>query len=209
MNKSIYTEYTNLNDEHKAWLDECGARSHGGSLVSNMDAHLAAISFSSLGKTFGTAGSDWYQNNSYTHIPTGSEFCEQVAEILGIEKPRFGKSLDEKLSENYHIRQIIDENSGPTFAEVAEALKGDPKDMPFNYLHRTYRVLDSLDGVPLDKRIPLSEWVPPMGAEVLFIFKEKSLFSSIMYIGKNGLAFDNNMIGANWKHFDGHWMRII
>lgn len=220
MNQSIYTEYTNLTPDHIQWLDGCGARSHGGNLVSTMDAHLAAISFSSLGKTFGTAGSDWYQNNSYTHIPTGSEFCERVAEILGIEKPTFREQLifglteeelDRRLDANPPLADLpygIGGVSGSAISEATkEALLKIGK-IPMTPAHKTYRVLDSLDGIPLDTRIPLSEWIPPPRAKVLLITGERYFEAWVQYIDNEGIR-----IGSKDLDFftiaDGHWMRIV
>lgn len=204
MNQSIYTECVNLSPDHVAWLDGCGAKWGSGDRLSELKSYTR-VEFMCVDDT-------WYfmstHNNSFTHIPTGFEFCERVAEILGIEKPVFGKSLDEMLSENCHIQQIIDENSGPTFAEIDEALKGDPKDMPFNYPHRTYRVLDSLDSIPLDKRIPLSEWIPPPREKVLLITGERYFEAWVQYIDNEGIR-----IGSEGLDFftiaDGHWMRIV
>lgn len=89
--QSIYTECVNLSPDHVAWLDGCGAKWGSGDRLSELKSYTR-VEFMCVDDT-------WYfmstHNNSFTHIPTGSEFCEQVAEILGIDKPRFGKSLDE------------------------------------------------------------------------------------------------------------------
>ena len=86
--QSIYTECVNLSPDHVAWLDGCGAKWGNGDRLSELKSYTR-VEFMYVDDT-------WYfmstHNNSFTHIPTGSEFCEQVAEILGIDKPRFGKS---------------------------------------------------------------------------------------------------------------------
>ena len=208
MNKSIYTEYTNLTPDHKTWLDGCGA-----TWLGDIEKFTQYVPFEKYVVFNGKEGNKFTQSdylNTYAHIPTGSEFCERVAEILGIEKPVFGKSLDETLSENCHIQQVIDENSGPTFAEIAESLKGDPKDMPFNYPHRLYRVLDSLGGIPFDKRIPLSEWIPPMGERVCFIWGELFYAGFVLQIDQRGLFVQQDKEGYSKSvNLDGHWMRIV
>ncbi len=77
--------------------------------------------------------------------------------------------------------------------------------------HKNYRILDSLDGIPLDTRIPLSEWIPPMGAEVLWVIDKSAYMGHFGGLNIDGLVIldsDDVMISVI-DNLDGHWMRIV
>ena len=74
--------------------------------------------------------------------------------------------------------------------------------------YKTYRVLDSLDGVPLDKRIPLSEWIPPIGVDVNFIHNGDFDRGQIQCIDKHGIIVKWRGLACVFES-DGHWMRIV
>lgn len=181
--KGLAIDVKLLSEGDRGWIVDNIQFGHR--LLNNALSHSAAVGYLD---GMGWSEIVYYERVGHRITTDPNEFMRYVADKTGKE----WEPVNGKLMNDSDIEAIID-------------LIGTPPTYP----HKTYRVLDSLDGVPFDTRIPLSEWVPPFGVEVLFIFKEKSLFSSIMKIYKNGLAFDNNMIGANWKHFDGHWMRIV
>lgn len=75
--------------------------------------------------------------------------------------------------------------------------------------HKTYRVLDSLDGIPLDTRIPLSEWIPPMESEVAVI-SNKRMIGVVKAIKNNCvLLYAQGTRYEEMVSLDGHWMRIL
>lgn len=83
--QSIYTEYANITPEHKTWLDGCGAKWLQGERFRQFPIFYSKIVFE--GKYFYNYD---VPNMTRPCAKTGSEFCERVAEILGIEKPVFG-----------------------------------------------------------------------------------------------------------------------
>jgi hypothetical protein len=76
------------------------------------------------------------------------------------------------------------------------------------YKHTTYKVLDSLDDVPLDTRISMSEWLPPFGAEVTFIHNGDFDRGHLHCIAKEGIIIKWKTLDCIFK-LDGHWMRIV
>lgn len=316
MNQSIYTEYSNLTPDHVAWLDGCGATKRSGNKVSQgyRDKYLLFLVDK---KIFAFTEENWlgYElktNKGIVHIPTGSEFCERVAEILEIDKPVFASDLKDKLVKKLELHDRMErplpegedkelaievsqlreediealvEMCGEAWAEVPkQALKNKNErylfyreggldchhkmglknlgvtitesvpefmryvakktgkkweDKLFNdaffnndssnimspdevdaiiqsiaspptYPHRLYRVLDSLDGIPFDTRMPLSEWIPPFGVDLIFI-SDADWYRGIVH------AMDQRFIYLLVKGeekecivpLDGHWMRIV
>jgi hypothetical protein len=172
------------------WLDGCGAETGSGRKLSKMlnemvDLDNYAVGFCSRYKEFTCSLTEYYNSDSYTHIPDPEQFCKEVAKRLGIEEPRFG--VDD---------QIADEQDESFYLGSPDRL----------YPHKTYRVLDSLDGIPLDTRIPLSEWIPPFGKEVLWIFKDSRFFSELDRVGSQGITVSAMDIRLP---LSGHWMRIV
>lgn len=243
--QSIYTEYANLSPDHIEWLDGCGATWESGEIFSKYKMRYMQVVFN--GRVFHrqSLGSDWQK------IPTGSEFCERVAEILGIEKPVFGdkfikafepneeeinKGID-KAEKEWEVKEkpplgltpkyIHDRMREQEIQEAIDRYKLANKEVPEEWLrehfdliskegalahpHRTYRVLDSLDGVPFDKRIPLSEWIPPFEVEVLFIIGKNFFKGNLNQITKDEITL-RELGEGEWeivKTLDGHWMRIV
>jgi len=198
MNQSIYTEYTNLTPDHVAWLDGCGAVWGMEQKFTEFTPTMECVAFN---KFFYQDKKDFYQNNPYTYIPTGSEFCERVAEILGIEKPVFASDLKDKLVKKLEMHDRMERPLPEVDITKTETT---------TYPHRTYRVLESLEGVPFDKRIPLSEWIPPFGVDLIFI-SDADWYRGIVH------AMDQRFIYLLVKGeekecivpLDGHWMRIV
>jgi len=192
--QSIYTEYANLTPENIQWLDGCGAKWKSGEIFSKYKMRYMQVVFNGRVFHLQSLGSDWQK------IPTGSEFCERVAEILGIEKPVFGDKFIKAFEPNEE-----EINKGIDKAEKEwEVKEGAP-----SYPHRLYRVLDSLGVVPFDKRMPLSEWIPPMGAEVIFIVKNEVIPGHVKSIGYNHCIVWAKTNKEEYVPLDGHWMRIV
>jgi len=210
MNQSIYTEYSNLTPDEIQWLDGCGATWGMGQKFSEFTPTMDCVAFTNC---FLQDKKDFYVNNPYTHIPTGSEFCERVAEILGIEKPVFGESLlsgDPPTFDEIREANVFGTVSGSAPSDATKEALSKIGNMPVNPAHRTYRVLDSLDGIPFDTRMPLSEWIPPFGVDLIFI-SDADWYRGIVH------AMDQRFIYLLVKGeekecivpLDGHWMRIV
>lgn len=314
--QSIYTEYANLTPENIQWLDGCGATWSGTDKLKFSEFKCLPIWQVMLTDYASTKDGyvfQWRYKDQITnqiHILTGSEFCERVAEILGIEKPVFASDLKDKLVKKLELHDRMErplpegedkelaievsqlreediealvEMCGEAWAEVPkQALKNKNErylfyreggldchhkmglknlgvtitesvpefmryvakktgkkweDKLFNdaffnndssnimspdevdaiiqsiaspptYPHRLYRVLDSLDGIPFDTRIPLSEWVPPFLKIVLLITEDDQVIGQLTKIIENEIWFN-----CNFKNkivpLDGHWMRIV
>ena len=293
-------------------------QSLGGNYISSRKFFVADLSKKNSGKTAvqsAAAGKANSQANSQAngqiaaqvkdqitnqiHILTGSEFCERVAEILGIEKPVFASDLKDKLVKKLELHDRMErplpegedkelaievsqlreediealvEMCGEAWAEVPkQALKNKNErylfyreggldchhkmglknlgvtitesvpefmryvakktgkkweDKLFNdaffnndssnimspdevdaiiqsiaspptYPHRLYRVLDSLDGIPFDTRIPLSEWVPPFLKIVLLITEDDQVIGQLTKIIENEIWF--NSASSSWS----------
>jgi hypothetical protein len=115
----------------------------------------------------------------------------------------FMKYVAQKTGKEYKAQMRWDETS-ITDDDVA-ILIGEPDKL---YPHKTYRILDSLDGIPLDTRIPLSEWIPPCKSEVLFISKDRKLLGEFVRIDFEGVIVRDKP-GFHFTIPDGHWMRIV
>ncbi|ATN94991.1 hypothetical protein [Leptospira phage LE3] len=317
MNQSIYTERENILPHHAEWLDGCGAKwkGSGESFIEAMPNQYTYIVYEQINGIYKFAGGfegGYAKYPDYTHIPTGTEFCERVAEILGLPKPTFevgirenrtttdhipdvgekveqikGMAIDANLLNEdqikwlesfgkvtimqalqnrnqrfiylvfgrlqYHEMQNLSANGytiteSPTeFLEYVGKQTGkeykpprgfDPKDgIPPNlgtneaidsykkkiraeiqsqpvsepYKFKTYHILDSLDEIPLDKRIPLSEWIPPFGKSIMFIISEdRCAWAKITGIHNGGICIQHMMDDSeDMIPLDGHWMRIV
>ena len=90
MNQSIYTERENILPHHAEWLDGCGAKWVIGKTFSELQ-------YEKVG--FETLGGIWRFTaiplDVCTHIPTGTEFCERVAAIMGLPNPIFEVGIRE------------------------------------------------------------------------------------------------------------------
>ena len=153
-----------------------------------------------------------YGDNLNDNIPITTdptEFIRYVANKTGKEwdeKPMFGKNqieidLDEQL---FPGRQNMGEGA-LTNEDVMELL-GDKVGYGS---YKTYRVLDSLNGVPLDKRIPLSEWIPPFLQRVLFVKNDEFKSVYVCDVSKDGLSVFDGVSNLILSDLDGHWMRIV
>jgi len=277
---SIYTERENIQPHHAEWLDGCGAVWWINRVRFSLRHDISEVSFIAFCVSDNTFLTSY--DESYTHIPTGTEFCECVAEILGLPKPTFEVDISKtetttepikgmaievsRLSESdkkslsmpqysfqTSIKQAIKNNlcvgfwsfgssgfsdknfyksAGFTITESpTEFLKyvaqqtgkeykkewgqthGNPRTsqpVSESYKFKTYRILDSLDGIPLDKRIPLSEWIPPFGEEVLILSKFLKAVGHVKAINHgNRITFWMNYKADMNLDLDGHWMRIV
>jgi len=131
--------------------------------------------------SFGWSTKDWYQNNGITITESPAEFLKYVAQQTGKEyKKEWGQTHG-----NPRTSQPVSES----------------------YKFKTYRILDSLDGIPLDKRIPLSEWIPPVGKKVLLITKDWFMDGYFDRV-ESKIIFET-VKGSKASSLDGHWMRIV
>jgi len=204
--QSIYTEYTNLTPDEIQWLDGCGATWKSGEIFSKYKMRYMQVVFNGRVFHLQSLGSDWQK------IPTGSEFCERVAEILGIEKPVFGDKFIKAFEPNEEeINKGIDkaEKEWEAKDKVGEDLEKFGIPIQPTHPHCLYRVLGSLGDVPFDKRMPLSEWIPPMGAEVIFIVKNEVIPGHVKSIGYNHCIVWAKTNKEEYVPLDGHWMRIV
>jgi len=336
MNQSIYTESAPLlaRKDLVEWLDGCGAVWGSGAVFSKSEALVYPyVCFGGPPVKYFQAGSSYHLfEGKYTHIPTGTEFCERVAEILGVEKPVFeqfgnseqvdiskketttdhipyvGQKVDEqdklfpgrnntmgegsltqedieillgdsivkpikgmaievsRLSEsdkeslsmlqysfqasikqaiknnlcvgfwsfgssgfsdkNFYksagftitespteFREYVAQQTGKEYKKEWGQTHGNPRTsqpVSESYKFKTYRILDSLDGIPMDTRIPLSEWIPPMGVEVCFIEYGNEYWHKgfVVSVAKTFAVIE---VGVKRMDvlLDGHWMRIV
>lgn len=73
--------------------------------------------------------------------------------------------------------------------------------------YRTYRVLASLDGVDMDTRIPMEQFIPPVGERVLLITKEWFLIGYFDRIESKIICETGQ--GVKALTLGDHWMRIV
>lgn len=179
--KPIYTEYKNLTPYNIQWLDGCGATWADGQKFSEYK-RTDSVLFGHLPNCF----TNWKSylgggyDNQYIYCPTGDDFCRGVAERLGIE--------------------YVDEGVKKAVEHLAS--------LPTPYKSTTYKVLDSLDDVPFDTRIPMSEWLPPFGERVVFIWGELFYDGELSEISENGVVIYNGKQNQT-VNLEGHWMRIV
>ena len=134
---SFYIEYNKIKDRPEIieWLDRCGVTwANVGITFSHYEPPSKYLFFAQTGSCY------VFMQGSYVpgkeiHCQTAEEFCERIAEVMGLEKPRFGNDTNVVTKEPILFEQIL----GFT-----------------DYPHKTYRILDSLDGIPLDKRMTIS-----------------------------------------------------
>jgi hypothetical protein len=181
---SIYTEYANLSEANKQWLDGCGMKWCSGHIFSLFKSNNVSLEKECDG------GWCFKRKASGDKLVTGDEFCQRVADILGIDEPTFDYTLA----------------GAPVASPEEMAQYNEPI-----YPHKVYRVLDSLDGIPLDTRIPLSEWIPPQDKDVLIIIKDHYFVGTISGIRSSGMSYNNKFEGGSYAGLglDGHWMRIV
>lgn len=279
---SIYIESEKIKSRKDIveWLDKCGATiKHLKNIVENTYIIFGVSKANGIKYwKYNTFLSEAQKEDS-THCQTPEQFCELIAECLGIDKPVFEVDISKtetttkpikgmaievsRLSEGdrewldshwvrmskwgdfkflqwyegeeslfcdkveyttitdspteflRYVAQQTGKEYKPGIAsekEIAEMLEKMSEDCftPPSYPHKTYRILDSLDGIPLDTRIPLSEWIPPFGKEVLWIFGDEYVKGVWHNHNANGLII---RIGESKfqtiKDLDGHWMRIV
>lgn len=108
MNQSIYTEYSNLTPDEIQWLDGCGETSPLGrkaseiTPTSNHGAFILVSAFDPHGANqyFACGEMEHCKSKNYTHILTGSQFCERVAETKLAE-----------LEDLFYFQEIIDKGN--------------------------------------------------------------------------------------------------
>ena len=138
-------------------------------------------------KVPGHALIDFYKQEGFTITESPTEFLKYVKQQTGKEYKTKEKNIGDVLNEKF-----LDLFDSPT------------------YPHKIYRILDSLDGIPLDTRIPLSECIPPFGVELVFIDSVnwvKGCLVSIMESYVNILVEGESE--PDMMEIDGHWMRIV
>ena len=205
----IYIESQTLLENKPAveWLDGCGA-TWGGSkdIFSGFANQLSheCIYFDLEGKGFWQRSIYDCKAYRYTHTPTALEFCQGVAKIMGIPEPTFEYDKDKAF---WDSEEAIIERAKNNPMVIDPELYG-AKVETKTYPHKTYRILDSLDGIPLDTRMPLNEWIPPCKFEVLFISKDRRLLGEFVRIDFEGVIVRDKP-GFHFTITDGHWMRIV
>lgn len=152
------------------------------------------------------------KNRGYTITDSPKVFMEYVAQQAGKEY------MSEPVAE-LRASMIHDSlDDGPSFGDIAKALGVDDDSWKLrhpSYPHKTYRILDSLDGIPLDKRFKLSEWIPPMEKELIFIDSKnwaKGKLDSLMIDtvrGSYARVKEEGQPNLQKISLDGEWMRIV
>jgi len=125
-----------------------------------------------------------YGDNLNDNIPITTdptEFMRYVAD-------KTGKEYIKNLTITPEIKEKIQPKIKERHIKASQQYNTPNVVMPTpTYPHKTYRVLDSLDGVPLDRRIPLSEWIPPFGTKVKFEFPDNIIYGRVNLISKDGI----------------------
>lgn len=153
----------------------------------------------------------------YVAQQTGKEYVGEdlkpVQFFKYTEKPPLGlrpKYISDK-ERMQEIQEAIDRykmaNKRVPEEWLEEHLELNMAEFSISYPHKTYRILDSLDDIPLDKRFKLSEWIPPFQKDVVFIIKGKAFVGHIWKLQESifALGGSNELI----KDLDGEWMRIV
>lgn len=153
----------------------------------------------------------------YVANKTGKEWepTNDQKEWKAVEKPPLGLTpkyvkTEERKQEILEAMNRYNETGKPIpeeWVKEYDELSGLIDEGSPTYPHKAYRVLDSLDSVPLDKRIPLSEWVPPFGKPILYI--EDDTFLPCSFEGISNAVLLQTMNGIKEANLDGHWMRIV
>ena len=183
---SIYIETEKIlsNQQAVEWLDGCGATWVDGTPFQNYRTEKYFLDYSIKGFAHSNKITLDTLDKFSTHTPTALEFCQGVARIMGIPEPTFG--------------------GAPNIINITPGTER--KMLYLN--HKTYRILDSLDGIPLDTRIPLSEWIPPFLVNVILIYDNKWSEGFFSGVEGDGLLFQLSDKGCKYI-LDGHWMRIV
>lgn len=137
------------------------------------------------------------RQNGITITDSPKVFMEYVAQ-------QTGKEYEPKLVGKEFTATFLDE-SGELDADAWDRIK--TSHLAKQFPHKTYRILDSLDGIPLDTRFKLSEWIPPVGQKVLLITKDWFLIGYFDRI-ESKIIFQTGQ-GVKALNLDGHWMRIV
>jgi len=146
--------------------------------------------------------SDWSKWTYCSYCPQGEvNLCEKsYIERLGI-------TITESPAE---FLKYVAQQTGKEYKKEWGQTHGNPRTsqpVSESYKFKTYRILDSLDGIPLDKRIPLSEWIPPFGKKVLLITKDWFMDGYFDRV-ESKIIFET-VKGSKASSLDGHWMRIV
>lgn len=200
--KGMAIEVSRLSEEDKAWLRENIINAKG--ILEEAIEHRKLICSWRSYKPIGFGDKKYLIERKCTITDSPKVFMEYVAQQTGKEyKPEPVGELRASM-----IHNSLDD--GPSFEDIAKALGVDDDSWKLrhpSYPHKTYRILDSLDGIPLDTRFKLSEWIPPFQKDVLFIIKGKMFIGHIWKLQESIIALggSNELI----KNLDGHWMRIV
>lgn len=188
---SIYIESKTLLENKQAveWLDKSGAKK----ITDTFNDDTKTILVCKNKSLFKIHPVDVHHIGELKHTPTALEFCQGVSRILGIPEPTFGEVTGHVLTQN-EIDKII------------EFDKPESKTYP----HKSYRILESLDDISLDTRIPLSEWIPPQGENVFVISSDgKFFYGSFSLLTTDSIQFKIADAYHTYSTIDGHWMRIV
>jgi hypothetical protein len=205
--KGMAIEFDRLSEEEKEWLllNHNQAMSALGNSTEQFN-YIGAYDDGGLGCCF----KDHYLTQDFTITESPTEFMQYVAQQTGKEYKKTAaydvqkfvanrEGMAERLAKapftNEELMDLPDE-------EIGKLNFGKP-----TYPHKTYRILDSLDGIPLDKRIPLSEWIPPVGKKVLVI-TENWFMDGFFERIESKIIFETAQ-GSKALTLDGHWMRIV
>lgn len=160
------------------------------------------------------------KNERYLYYRDGGLDCHHKMALKNIgltittDPTEFMRYVATKTGKEWKPKEFL-KNFEPNDEEINKgienAIKQSDKDdwKIWTYPHKTYRVLDSLAGVPLEKRIPLSEWIPPIEERVCFIWDKLFCVGCFVEINSEGFWIQqDNGKGMN-ANLDGHWMRIL
>ena len=77
---------------------------------------------------------------------------------------------------------------------------------------KKYRILESLEGIPLDTRIPLDKIIPPFNKYVMFIFEDVFAKGKLWKIDDGLVCLSGDIASSKYKTLEeltGYWMRIV
>lgn len=146
-------------------------------------------------------GDELYRGLTITESPT--EFLEYVGKQTGKEY--------ESMNSHQAVTSGTNDQNDHTESHIKASQPYNTPNIVIStqsYPHKTYRILDSLDGIPLDTRFKLSEWIPPFGVDVNFVHNDDFDRGHVHCIAKEGIIVKWRSLDCVFEA-DGHWMRIV